>query len=187
MTGLERNGDVVHLAAYAPMFGVSDGNFKDDAANQWDVDMMYFTSTKLLLTPNYYVQQIFAPNTGTKLIASALEYSGVSDTCKLASASGNEQIERVYSVISYDEATKEIIVKIVNAGDLALDINVALGAFAPKGTANVTMLQCDDLFAVNTFAATPVAPQESKLTGVGQTFGYTAPKFSASILRIPTK
>ncbi|MDE7158136.1 MAG: hypothetical protein K2N74_01025, partial [Clostridiales bacterium] len=71
MTGLERNGDVVKLAAYAPMYGKyqTKYTFPD---NNWPADMMFYTNTELLLTPNYYVQQIFMKNAGDYKVQSEL-------------------------------------------------------------------------------------------------------------------
>lgn len=57
MTGLERNGDVVRLACYAPLFGNS-------TLSQWLPDMIFFKSDSHYLTPNYYVQQLFSANAG---------------------------------------------------------------------------------------------------------------------------
>ena len=65
MTGLERNGDIVVMAAYAPLFG-------NLTALHWSPDLIWFnnkTSTNLV---NYYVQQAFAKNAGTTLLKSEL-------------------------------------------------------------------------------------------------------------------
>ncbi len=186
MTGLERNGDVVKLAAYAPVFGVCGKEEKDDIANQWDVDMMYFTNTELLLTPNYYVQQIFAPNTGTHVLTSSVEYRGIAATYGLPSlAAGVQDIERLFTVVSYDETTGDIIVKIVNAGAEEVKLNVDLGGTKVKSSASVTSIAAP-MYAVNTLTQTNVQPKTSKLSGVRPVFGYAAEPFSVSIIRIPT-
>ncbi len=67
MTGLERNGDIVELACYAPLFGNS-------TQNQWLPDMIFFSNDSLYLTPNYHVQQLFAGNAGNRYLETALEY-----------------------------------------------------------------------------------------------------------------
>ena len=64
MTGYERNGDVVKLAAYAPMFGTAAKYGAQMSGNQWPTDMMYFTNNDLVLSTNYYVQQLFMKNQG---------------------------------------------------------------------------------------------------------------------------
>lgn len=57
MTALERNGDVVRLASYAPLLAKL-------GHTQWRPDMIYFDNTNLLLSATYFVQQLFAQNSG---------------------------------------------------------------------------------------------------------------------------
>ncbi len=57
LTGIERNGDIVDMTAYAPLLARKDHM-------QWDPDLVYFDSRHVLRTANYYVQQLFAKNKG---------------------------------------------------------------------------------------------------------------------------
>lgn len=57
MTALERNGDVVKLSSYAPLLG-------RDRHTQWNPNLIYFNSSTVVPTVNYYVQQLFSLNTG---------------------------------------------------------------------------------------------------------------------------
>ena len=178
MTGLERNGDVVCLAAYAPMFGCTEGGY-----NQWTADMMFYTNTELVLTPNYYVQQLFMHNTGDALLAVSEKYASFVN--KTVYGSGTEA-PALFRVVSRDEETGDIIVKLVNAGDQDADINIAVKGAATAGIADVTVLQCDDVNAVNTLSGESVSPEHYTL-GVNATFGYTAAARSVTVLRIRTK
>lgn len=65
MTGLERNGDIVVMAAYAPLFG-------NLTATHWAPDLIWFNNHTSTASVNYYVQQIFAKNAGTTLLQSEL-------------------------------------------------------------------------------------------------------------------
>lgn len=65
MTGLERNGDIVVMAAYAPLFG-------NVTALHWAPDLIWFDNHSVTSSVNYYVQQIFARNAGTVLLGSEL-------------------------------------------------------------------------------------------------------------------
>lgn len=67
MTGLERNGDIVKMAAYAPLFGNLTGL-------HWAPDLIWFNNHTVTSSINYYVQQIFAKNAGTTLLQS--EFNG---------------------------------------------------------------------------------------------------------------
>lgn len=65
MTGLERNGDVVVMAAYAPLFG-------NITATHWAPDLIWFNNHQVTPSINYYIQQIFSRNAGTTLLSSEL-------------------------------------------------------------------------------------------------------------------
>lgn len=53
MMGMERNADVVNLAAYAPLFvNVND--------RKWNPDAICFDGTRVYGTPSYHVQRMFA-------------------------------------------------------------------------------------------------------------------------------
>lgn len=65
MTGLERNGDIVKLASYAPLFG-------NGTSNQWKPDMLWFNNNSIWKSVNYYVQQLFSNNKSTKVCNSVL-------------------------------------------------------------------------------------------------------------------
>ncbi len=73
MTGLERNGDIVVMAAYAPLFG-------NLTATHWAPDLIWFNNHLSTASINYYVQKLFSTNAGTTLLASTLECADVPDT-----------------------------------------------------------------------------------------------------------
>lgn len=62
MTSLEKNGDIVEIASYAPLFA-RENNY------QWSPDMIWFTNTKVYGTPDYYVQQLFMKNKSDKTLS----------------------------------------------------------------------------------------------------------------------
>ncbi len=66
MTGLERNGDIVRMAAYAPLFG-------NLTATHWSPDLIWFNNHQVTGSISYYVQKLFSNNAGTKLISSTLD------------------------------------------------------------------------------------------------------------------
>ena len=73
MTGLERNGDIVVMASYAPLFG-------NLTATHWAPDLIWFNNHTSTPSVNYYVQQIFAKNAGTTLLSSDLEGAQSNDS-----------------------------------------------------------------------------------------------------------
>lgn len=98
MTGFERNGDVVHLAAYAPLFA-------REGYTQWTPDLIFVNNHEIMLTPSYYVQKMFSLN----LPDYAVEY-----TCNCS--------EHMY--ITAGVKGDEIIVKIVNNANRSETVNL---------------------------------------------------------------
>ncbi len=66
MTGLERNGDIVRMAAYAPLFG-------NLTATHWSPDLIWFNNHQVTGSISYYVQKLFSVNQGTRLLKSELD------------------------------------------------------------------------------------------------------------------
>lgn len=81
MTGLERNGDIVQMACYAPLFG-------NNKVNQWTPDMMFFSNDSIYGTADFYVQKLFANNVGTMALSSSLEMESVSGETALSGSVG---------------------------------------------------------------------------------------------------
>ncbi len=58
LTGIERNGDLVDMACYAPLFA-------HVYHTQWTAaNLIWFDKRSVVKTPNYYVQQLFSGNRG---------------------------------------------------------------------------------------------------------------------------
>lgn len=68
LTGIERNGDVVHLASYAPLFA-------NDTSNHWKPDLIWFNNDSWYPSVNYYVQQMFSQNAGTHLVPTDFSFT----------------------------------------------------------------------------------------------------------------
>jgi alpha-L-arabinofuranosidase len=68
MTGIERNCDVVEMAAYAPLF--ANVNMMT-----WKPDAIYFDNTRWFGTPAYHVQRMFANNQGSRLLPLTQDFS----------------------------------------------------------------------------------------------------------------
>ena len=66
MTGLERNGDIVRMATYAPLFS-------SVTARHWNPDLIWYNNQSSIGSINYYMQKLFSTNAGTKLLFSSIE------------------------------------------------------------------------------------------------------------------
>ena len=66
MTGIERNADIVVMAAYAPLFvNVND--------RTWNPDLIGFDSARCYGTPSYYVQKLFSNYRGTHVLPTRVQ------------------------------------------------------------------------------------------------------------------
>ena len=61
MTGLERNGDIVTMAAYAPLFS-------SVTARHWSPNLIWFNNSGSMGSINYYVQKLFSLNQGSAVL-----------------------------------------------------------------------------------------------------------------------
>ncbi|THV30708.1 alpha-L-arabinofuranosidase C-terminal domain-containing protein [Glycomyces paridis] len=70
LTGIERNGDVVDMASYAPL--LSNIDYVD-----WAPDMIWFDNHRTVKSASYEVQHLFANNAGDEVLASTLDASPI--------------------------------------------------------------------------------------------------------------
>jgi alpha-N-arabinofuranosidase len=166
MTGMERNADVVRMAAYAPLFAHID-------AWQWTPNLIWTDNLRIMPTPSYHVQRLFARNRGDRMLPVAL------------SDMAGDEGKRFFASATMDETSGEVIVKLVNATDGASNSILDLaGVNAIKG-GTLTLLTADNLEAVNTLDRPDlVVPRESAFTPTGAHFPITIPANSFVVLRI---
>ncbi|WP_082063445.1 alpha-L-arabinofuranosidase C-terminal domain-containing protein [Draconibacterium sediminis] len=165
MTALERNGDVVDMASYAPL--LAKRNF-----TQWTTDMIFFDNTKICLTPNYHVQKMFMSNQGDLYFDKVVE-TAQNDTTLAASC-------------VYDSQSGDIILKMVNAGNTAKTMKVNLSRFRNiTNEAKLTFLTANREDENTLENPENVLPELSDFT-VHKKFDYEAPAMSFSLIRIKT-
>ena len=194
MTAYENNGDIIKLAAYAPMFGVANTSANPTtggAGNHWAVDMMYFTNTQIVRSANYYIQQLFMQNQGKyRLSKSKLEYaSGVESTCTLITEStAKKTVDKLYTVAS-KAANGDLILKVVNASGENIKLNIAVKNADAKGIAYFTEVGSadSDWKAINTLKEEKVTSKQEILGFSGDTFGQEIKAYSAVCFRLTVK
>ncbi|THV38497.1 alpha-L-arabinofuranosidase C-terminal domain-containing protein [Glycomyces buryatensis] len=71
LTGVERNGDVIDMASYAPL--LSNIDYVD-----WAPDMIWFDNHQSVASTSYEVQKLFSTNTGDEVLSSTLDASPIS-------------------------------------------------------------------------------------------------------------
>ncbi|WP_207510674.1 alpha-L-arabinofuranosidase C-terminal domain-containing protein [Longitalea luteola] len=168
MTSLERNGDVVSFASYAPLLGRR-------GHTQWNPNLIYFTGTQICPTINYYVQKLFANNDGD-IYYSNIVTAHVPDTAKTFAASCVK-----------DSKTGDIILRIVNRDSVPVPAKINLGSLGGlQSTAVVTTLSGDPMAENRCGDAQNIIPQTSNIS-IGKSFSYQAPANSLSVIRIQSR
>ncbi|HLP16226.1 MAG TPA: alpha-L-arabinofuranosidase C-terminal domain-containing protein, partial [Bacteroidota bacterium] len=166
MTSLERNGDVVRLASYAPMLAKK-------GFTQWTTDMLFFDNVNIIPTPNYYVQKMFMTNQGD------VYYDNV------VTANGNDTTAAGSCV--QDSQSGDLILKLVNAGSTPSVMKINLSKLVHAAIEAQQTLLKGEPEAENTFDhPRAVLPVTSTYT-VGPQFDYSAPAMSLTVMRIKTK
>ena len=119
LISLERNGDVVSMASYAPLIA-------KEGHTQWNPDLIYFNNSEVKPTIGYYVQQLYGQNGGDTYIPSTLALSANQEAVK----------KRIACSMVKDSATGEITVKLVNL--LPIAVNTTLDLNSKQNSFNAT-------------------------------------------------
>ena len=165
MTGLERNADVVWQATYAPLFAHVDGW-------QWRPDMIWFDNLDVMLTPNYYVQQLFSLNKGTHTRPLTMEGKPVTGQHGLYASAVCDQERRCH------------IVKLVNVSATPLQASITT-----KGIKDISrcerILLTADISAENAIGKpSAVHPVREEVHAPSPLLGMSLPPFSFVVYRI---
>ncbi|MBN2275957.1 MAG: alpha-N-arabinofuranosidase, partial [Bacteroidales bacterium] len=165
MISLERNGDVVKMASYAPLLAKK-------GFTQWKTDMIFFDNVNICPTPNYYVQKMFMTNPGEYYLDNVISREE-KDTLLAASC-------------VQDSKTGDIILKLVNAGKEAKKFSIDLTCFKRINADAEQTLLAGDAEAENTFENPTNIIPVIKTMKVRRTFDYSAPAMSLTVIRIKT-
>ena len=165
MTGMERNSDVVVMAAYAPLLvNVNPGGL------QWETDLIGYDAMKSYGSPSYYAQVMFNQYLGTEILKGDL--SGASARC-FYSATVNPDTGTLY-------------LKLVNASSSPQPLTLALqGAEHLQKTGKVVRLSASSTQETNTISDPErIKPVEGELKNVSGNFAYTLAPYSIDILEL---
>jgi alpha-N-arabinofuranosidase len=164
MTGLERNGDVVQMASYAPLLANIN-------AWQWTPDAIWFDNLRSYGTPDYYVQKLFANNAGTRVVPSTPQAD-----------------DGLYTSAVIDDRSHELILKVVNYASVGRTGTIQLGETPASGTVKITTLSSADLTAENSLAHPKnIAPESTTISANSVPISLDLRPYSVTVLRIPMR
>lgn len=149
MTTLERNADIVHMTAYAPLFAHVEGW-------QWRPDLIWFDNLQCVPSVSYYIQQMYARNRGTNVVASTLSEP---------TPTGEDG---VFMSSVWDETAQEWVVKVINTSEQDQPLRIKFeGAKSLAAEASATMLDCSEYDVDNTIEKPrAITPQQRSVATV---------------------
>ena len=159
---VERNGDIVTMTSYAPLFARKN-------ATNWNPDLIYFDNEKPYLTCSYYVQQMFGQSSGNYYYGDCVSIDGATNL-------------QGQSVI-LNTKTRQLFVKVCNASADAKTAKLDLSRFKTlKADATITTIKGnpDD---ENNYETQPIAP-ETKPIKVKKQMQIDMPAYSMTMLSI---
>lgn len=170
LTGLERNGDVVTMASYAPLFGHVDGW-------QWSPDLIWVDNLNVYGTPSYHVQKLYAVNKGTDIIPVKRDGQNVVGQ------------DSLYASTVYDQEAEELIIKFVNYNNQPISANFQLDTKKKiAGKATKTTLTNKDLNVANSIEEPlNIQPHTEEVNYKGKTINNTFPPYSFTVIKVPVK
>lgn len=188
LASLERNADLVQMAAYAPLLANLSqvSGHSRDRSLQWATNMIGYDALKSYGTPSYYVQTMFSSHLGDVV----LESSG-RDIPNWTSDDGKTFPALHWVVTRKDEAGKPGRIQIKFASRAATDqpVRVKLaGVNKLAPTAQLTVMSSANPDAGNSLdEPTRVAPKTQSLKGIAREFTLTLPAYSVGVLEIETR
>jgi alpha-L-arabinofuranosidase len=165
MTGLERNADIVTMAAYAPLFA----HIKDW---QWTPNLIWFDNSKSYATPSYYVQQLFSINKGTDVIPITENGNSIAGS------------DSVWASAVIDKKTNEVIVKLVNPSGISKTKSIEIPGLKKNNTTGISTVLAGDPQVVNSVEKEVIVPATSNINVKNRKLNVELGAHSFSVVRI---
>lgn len=162
---VERNGDVVCMTSYAPLFARK-------GATNWNPDLIYFDNDKVYPTCSYYVQQMFGLSSGNY-------YYG--DCVKMNDADAKNNLIEQSVVLNTQK--HELYVKVANAGAEATTVDLDLSRFKSLKPAAVKTTLSGQPEDEDNYDKQPIEPQKQDIK-VKKQMSLDIPAYSFTMLTI---
>jgi alpha-L-arabinofuranosidase len=164
MTGMERNSDIVIMAAYAPLLvNVNPGGM------QWETDLIGYDAMRSYGSPSYYAQVMFSKYLGDQTLGSKLDGAG----------------PKIFYSITRDSAKKRLYLKLVNASSTSQPLDIEFAGAKLAQTGKLVSLTAHSTQATNTLQQpTEIVPVETALDGIGNRLHHTIPGYAIQVIQI---
>lgn len=167
MTGFERNADVVRMCTYAPLFAHVE-------AWQWKPDLIWFDNLNCVKSANYYVQQLYAHNSGTHVLTTTWQQKPL------------EGQNGLYASSALDKNKNQILLKIANVSTEKRLVKYSFEGMKPAARqATLTVFRNPDMNAENTLENPfKVIPVEKSISVNGNNLDLELDAMSFYLIKI---
>ena len=165
MTGMERNSDIIVMAAYAPLL-----TNVNPSALQWRTNLIGYDASTSYGSPSYYAQVMFSNSLGDEIVESNVQDAG----------------PLFFYSVTRDVAKHRLYLKLVNASarKQVVELNLA-GAPKVERRAKLTTLTAKTTQATNSITSPKnVVPATTTVSGFSSTFKHAMPAYSIQVLEI---
>jgi len=201
LTGLQRNADIVIMSCYAPLL-----TRIENGGHQWNTDLIGYDTLSAYASPPYYVQKMFNNARGDVVIpiesiTPATIPTPASQPAPDPQAAGQgfgrrgrggppqqpNVNEPLFACASKEDASGDIILKVVNVFDLEQPMSVDLqGATVLKNASGQVMTgQPGDTNTIDDPMHT--VPKDFAVSDAGASWQHTFPGNSITVIRFKTK
>lgn len=160
LTTLERNGDIVCMTSYAPLFA-------KEGYTQWNPDLVYFNNTEVKPTVGYYVQQLYGQHSGNEYLHSKIQQSDHREDVR----------KRIAASVVRDTQTGDVVIKLVNMLPVAVKPTIRLADLNILSSSPAT---------VHVLTGAPDDKKAKPVTStmeVSNEFVYEMPPYSFTVIR----
>ncbi|CAN4118357.1 unnamed protein product [Withania somnifera] len=149
LIGVEKNGDAIEMASYAPLF-VNNNDWT------WKPDAIVFNSSQAYGTPSYWMQHLFKESNGATLLNSTLQAS-------------NSLIASAITWRNETDNNEYLRIKVVNFGSSTVTLNISISGLDSLQAcgATITILTSNNPMDENSFTdPKKISPVKMMLTEV---------------------
>ncbi|MCX6867492.1 MAG: hypothetical protein NTV46_14980 [Verrucomicrobia bacterium] len=169
----ERNGDLVTMASYAPLF-VNVNN------RSWGVNLIEFDAARSFVHASYHVQKVYAENRPDVNLATTVDFTPKPEA--------NNQ-PSFFATSGYQRKDKTVVVKATNYNPTPLPAEIRIeGATNVAATGQHLVIRSDKGGDENSLdQPNRITPQVLPLTGCAKSFQVILPPNSVNVLRLQAK
>ena len=173
---VERNGDIVAMTSYAPLFAKKTNT-------NWNPDLIYFDNERPYLTCSYYVQQLFGLSSGQYYYGDCVKIDDPDEAPRWDNLPKDEKSGYLQGQsVVLNVKTRKLYVKLVNASDKEKEFDINLSRFPIKKTAVKTVLT-GNANDENNYEAQPIAPKTETIKAKKKKFDIELAPYSMVMLQ----